>query len=125
MKSALPTVAVVLGVLLLVVSLVWGLIFPASAGWTEEKSVRLGELKTRAHVLVGQVAAAQAKPSMHGGSNAAELEAEFQQVKTELTQLSDELDGRIESPKTTAAILRYAGIAFIVAGGLVVYAGRG
>ncbi|QDT71253.1 hypothetical protein [Lacipirellula limnantheis] len=125
MKSALPTVAVVLGVLLLVVSLVWGLIFPASAGWTEEKSVRLGELKTRAHVLVGQVAAAQAKPSMHGGSNAAELEAEFQQVKTELTQLSDELDGRIESPKTTAAILRYAGIAFVVAGGLVVYAGRG
>jgi uncharacterized protein with NRDE domain len=73
---------------------------------------------------VAQVAAAKEKPSMHGGSNAAELEAEFEKVKAELKQLADELDGKIESPKTTATILRYAGIAFVVAGGLVVYASK-
>jgi hypothetical protein len=125
MKSALSTTAVVLGVLLLLASFAWGLLFPASAGWTEEKSLRLGELKGRAHVLVGEISAAKEKPSMHGGANVAELEAEFEQVKTELTLLADELEGRIQAPKSAASVLRYAGIAFVVAGGLVVYASRG
>ena len=125
MKSALPTAAVVIGMVLLLASLTWGLLFPASAGWTEEKSLRMADLKGRAHILVAEVAAAKEKPNMHGGSNAAELEAEFAEVKAELGQLAEELEGRIESPKTTATILRYAGIAFVVAGGLVVYAGRG
>ena len=125
MKSALPTAVVSLGLALLLASFLWGVFFPASSGWTEEKSVRLGELKTRAHVLVGEVAAAKAKPNMHGGANAAELQAEFDQVKADLKTLSDELEGRIAAPKTAATILRYAGIAFVVAGGLVVYAGRG
>ena len=84
MKSALPTVAVVVGLVLLLTSFAWGALFPASASWTEEKSLRMSELKGRAHVLVTQVAAAKEKPTMHGGSNAAELEAEFEQVKAEL-----------------------------------------
>ncbi|WP_428307655.1 hypothetical protein [Lacipirellula sp.] len=124
MKSTLSTIAVVVGMVLLLTSFAWGTIFPASAGWTEEKSLRMSELKGRAHTLVTQVAAAKEKPSMHGGSNAAELEAEFEKVKAELKELADELDGRIESPKTTSTILRYAGIAFVVAGGLVVYASK-
>lgn len=124
MKSALPTVAVVVGLVLLLTSFAWGALFPASASWTEEKSLRMSELKGRAHVLVTQVAAAKEKPTMHGGSNAAELEAEFEQVKAELKQLAEELEGRIESPQTTATILRWAGMALVVAGGLVVYAGK-
>jgi hypothetical protein len=124
MKSALPTVAVVVGVTLVLASLAWGLLFPASSGWTEEKSLRMNQLQARAHILVGEVAAAKEKPSMHGGANAAELEAEFEKVRAELKLLADELEGRIENPKTTATTLRYAGIAFVVAGGLVVYSGR-
>jgi hypothetical protein len=124
MKSALSTTAVVLGVLLLLASFVWGLLFPATGGWTEEKSLRMSELKGRAHILVGQIAAAKERPSMHGGANAEELEAEFEQVKAELKLLADELEGRIQAPKTAASVLRYAGIAFVVAGGLVVFATR-
>lgn len=125
MKAMLSTGAVVLGVLLLVVSMVWGMMFPASSGWTNEKSAQLRELRTRAHILGGQVAAATDKPSMHGGSNAAEKKVEFEQVKAELELLDAELQGKIDSPKTAASILRWAGIAFVVAGGLVVFAGRG
>jgi hypothetical protein len=125
MKAALPTIAMVVGVTLVLASLAWGLLFPASSSWTEEKSLRMNELQARAHVLVGEVAAAKEKPSMHSGANAAELKAEFEKIRAELKLLADELEGRIEGPKTTASILRYAGIAFVVAGGLVVYAGRG
>jgi uncharacterized protein YjeT (DUF2065 family) len=125
MKSTLSTAAVAVGLVLLLLSFAWGSLFSASSGWTEEKSLRMGELKGRAHILVAQVAAAKEKPNMHGGSNAAELEVEFEKVRAELNELADELEGRIEAPQTTAKIIRYAGIAFVVAGGLVVYASKG
>lgn len=125
MKAMLSTGAVVIGVLLLATSLVWGLVFPASAGWTEEKSLRLRDLKARAHVLSSQATAASDKPNMHGGENAAEKKAEYDQVRTELEALNAELQGKVEAPETAASILRYAGIAFVVAGALAVYAGRG
>jgi hypothetical protein len=125
MKALFSTGAVVLGVVLVLASLVWGLVFPASSGWTDEKSAQLRELRNRAHILGGQVAAADSKPSMHKGANPAELKAEYEQVKAELQQLGEELDGKIDAPKTAATILRYAGIAFVVAGGLVVYTSKG
>lgn len=125
MKAMLSTGAVVLGMVLLVMSLAWGLLFPASAGWTEEKSVKLKELRNRAHILSGEVASASAKPNMHGGPSAADKKAELDQVKAELDSLDAELQGKIDAPATASSILRYAGIAFVVAGGLAVYAGRG
>ena len=125
MKAMLSTGAVVLGMVLLVMSLAWGLLFPASAGWTNEKSLRRTELSNRAHVLLGEVAAANAKPSMHGGPSAAEKQAELDKVNAEYQMLDAERHSRIEAPAKAASLLRYAGIAFIVAGALVVYASRG
>src|SRR5688572_6652473 len=107
MKSFLSTAAVILGVVLLLASLIWGILFPPSAGWTEEKSLRLQELSQRAHILGGQRGAATEKPSMHGGKSAAELDAEFKQVTAELETLGAEAEGRIEAPKTAASILRW------------------
>ena len=124
MKSFLSTAAVVVGVALLLISFIWGILFPPSAGWTEEKSLRLQELSRQAHILGGQRGAANEKPSMHGGKSAAELDEEFKKVTTELEKLGAEAEGRIEAPKTAASILRWAGIAFVVAGGLVVFATR-
>jgi hypothetical protein len=124
MKSILSTAAVVVGVVLLLTSVIWGIMFPPSSGWTEEKSLRLQELSQRAHILGGQRGAANEKPSMHGGKSAAELNEEFKQVTAELEKLGAEAEGRIEAPKTAASILRWAGIAFVVAGGLVVFATR-
>lgn len=125
MKAILSTGAVVIGVLLLGISLVWGLVFPASAGWTEEKSLRLRDLKAQAHVLSSQTMAASDKPSMHGGGNAAEKQAEYEQVRTELEALDAELQGKVQAPETAASILRYAGIAFVIAGALAVYTSKG
>lgn len=124
MKTFLPTAAVVLGAVLLVASLVWGVLFPASSGWTEAKSLRMGEMSARAHVLGGELEAARSKPNMHGGKSAAELDTEYKQVTAELAQLAAEAEGKIEAPKTAATFMRWAGVAFVVAGGLVVFAGR-
>jgi len=125
MKSVLPTIAVALGLVLVVVSLLWGVLFPAGSGWTEEKSLRMRELSERAHVLGGQLQAAKAKPDMKKGLNPAEMEAEYKQVTTELAQLGEEAEGKIQAPKTAASILRWAGVAFVLAGGMVIYAGKG
>jgi hypothetical protein len=124
MRSFLPTAAVGLGVVLLLTSLVWGLVFPASRGWTEEKSLRMRQLSEKAHVLGGQLQAAMARPNMHGGRSAAELDEEYKQVVAELKQLGDEAEGKIEAPKTAAKILRWSGIAFVAGGALIVFATR-
>lgn len=125
MKAMLSTGAVVLGILLVAMSLLWGVLFPASAGWTEEKSLKRTELRNRAHILSGEVAAANAKPNMHGGPSAAEKQAELTQVKAEYDLLDAELQGKIDAPEAAASILRYAGIAFVVAGALAVYTSKG
>jgi hypothetical protein len=124
MKSFLPTAAVGLGIFLLLVSFVWGFLFPASRGWTEEKSIHMRELSGKAHVLGGQLQAAKTTPNMYGGRSAADLEQEFQQVTAELKELGNEAEGKINAPKTAAQILRWSGAAFIVAGALVVFAKR-
>ncbi len=106
-------------------SLLWGVFFPVGGGWTEEKSVQLRAARSRAHVLGGEIAAAKSKPSMHGGADLGKLESEYQEVTAQLKQLAEEAEGKIEAPKTASTILLWAGIVFVVAGGLVVFSGRG
>jgi len=62
---------------------------------------------------------------MHGGPSAAEKQAELDKVNAEYQMLDAERQNRIEAPAKAASLIRYAGIAFIVAGALVVYASRG
>jgi hypothetical protein len=124
MKSFLPAATVMIGLLLLIVSLAWGLVAPAGAGWTQEKSQRLQELRRQAHILGSQAAGANEKPTMHGGKNAAEIQAEYEQVKAELETLGDEAEGKIKGPQTTAAYLRWIGIACTLVGVVAFYAVR-
>jgi hypothetical protein len=125
MKSTLPAVAVVLGIVLLLGSALWALIFPPSRSWTEEKATRLTELGNRATALQLQLDQAKARPSMHSGLNPAELKAEQEQVEADYKALYQEFASASNSPKTAASFLRWAGIAFIAAGALVVMATRG
>ena len=124
MKSGLSTAAVVVGILLLAGSFLWGILFPASRGWTEDKAKRLGELTAEAHSLMFKVQAAKEKPSMHAGEGAAEVEARYRKVQEELKTLSAEFKGKQDSPKTAATYLRWSGIAFVVAGAIIVFANR-
>lgn len=120
----LSVVAVGLGILFLIVSLVWGLLFPASRSWTVEKNTRMSELSEKGHVLGGQIDAAKRRPNMHGGRNAADLEVEYKQVTEELAQLREEFESKRDSPKTMATYLRWSGVAFVVAGAIIVFANR-
>jgi len=124
MKSALPIAAVVLGCVLLAMSLLWGLLFPASASWTPEKSEQLTALGNRATEIQLQLDKAQTRPSMHSGLNPAELKSELEKVSAEYKVLYDEFSGITKAPKSSSRFLKWAGIAFVVAGGLVVYTTR-
>ena len=122
---ALSVAAVCLGVVFLLVSLIWGLLFPASRSWTTEKNNRMSELSVKGHLLGGELDAAQRRPNMHGGRSAAEIEAEYKQVSAELTQLREEFENKRDSPKTMASYLRWSGVAFVIAGAIIVFAHRG
>ena len=83
------------------------------------------DLGNRAAEINWQLTGAQAKPSMHAGVNAAELKAEYDQVSADYKVLYDEFSGLTQTPKTASSILRWSGIAFVVAGAIVVFASRG
>ncbi len=125
MKSALPLVAVVVGLLLLIGSGLWGFLFPASLSWTEEKSQRMSELGDKAFGLLGEVNAARNRRSLHTGRDPGETLAAYKQATAELEQLRAEFENTRDSPKTAAFFLRWSGIACIVVGAVVVWSNRG
>jgi hypothetical protein len=100
-------------------------LFPANRSWTEEKSARMAEIGGEVGKLKAALQQAQTRPSMHAGQNPAEMQAKFETLSAEYEALHDEFNGAVESPKTSANFLRWAGAAFVVAGGLVVFASRG
>jgi hypothetical protein len=125
MKNSISSAVLVIGVVLLLVSLLWGFLVPSGAGWTEEKAGRLAELTQQAHNLMFEVNAAKTQPASRNAKKpAAEVEAEYKKVKDELDVLTAEFQGKRDSPKTASTILRWAGIAFVVAGGIIVFANR-
>ncbi len=113
-----------LGIVLLAISFFWATVAPAGGGWTNEKSERMSELGSRAHVLGGQVEAGRTKPKMHGGRSQAEVEAEHKQVNEELTQLREEFEGKRDRPQTTASLLRWIGVGCVAIGAIAMMATR-
>jgi len=124
MKSALSTVAVVIGALLLAVSFLWGVLFPAKSSWTEDKGVRLADLTKQVHNLMFEDQQAKEKPSKEPGKTPAEVHQRYLSAKSELETLSAEFTGKRDAPKTAAFYLRLSGGAFVVAGGLILLAKR-
>jgi hypothetical protein len=125
MKTVVPTIIVVLGVVLLVASALWAIVFPPQRNWTTEKSARMTELGDQANLLKMQLAKAQTSPSMHSGKNPAEIQEEYDKIAVEYAELHQAFLSASNSPKTSASILRWSGIAFVAAGGLFVFANRG
>ncbi|MBX3426143.1 MAG: hypothetical protein KF688_10725 [Pirellulales bacterium] len=125
MKSALPLATVVAGVLLLVCSLLWNVLFPASRVWTKDKSAQLTQLGNQATELKLQLLKASQRPSMHSGQSAAELQEQYDKVSAEYTALYNQFHKASESPKTTVAYLKWTGIGVILLGGALTLAARG
>ena len=123
MKS-ISLVAVVVGLVLLLGSFTWALIFPSTGAWTAEQDARMGELGRKGHVLGGELDAVQRRPSMHSRS-AVDIEAEYNQVKEEMAQMRAEFESARDGPKTIATILRWVGIVCVAVGAFVSYTNRG
>jgi len=124
MKSLLPTTAVILGIVLLAASAAWAILFPASRAWTEEKSTRMTQLGNQATEIARQLQQAKTRPSMHSGENPAELQAKYDVIAAEYKALHEEFTSAQDGPKSAATFLKWSGIAFVVAGGLIVFATR-
>ncbi len=123
MKS-IPVIAIVLGILLLVGSVVWGQLFPPTRAWTDEKSHRLAELGSETNRLQFALVQAQQNPSVHAGENPAEVKLAYDKVRQEYDLLQQEFESARDTPKTVAAALRWVGIGLIVGGALFFYADR-
>jgi len=124
MKS-IPIAAIVLGILLLVVSVAWGLLFPPTRSWNDEKSQRLSELGSETNRLKFALVQSQHNPSVHAGQNPAEVKLEYDKVRQEYDLLHQEFLSAQDTPKTVAAVLRWAGIVLVVAGAVLFYANQG
>jgi hypothetical protein len=120
MKTALPTAAILLGIVFLVGSAVWAMVFPPSRVWTNEKSARMSELNDQADAIKLQLSKGKFKP----GESAAKLQESYDKVSEEYKALHQEYLGATQSPKTAKSFLWWSGIAFIVAGTVVVFAKR-
>lgn len=124
MTSKLSLGTLLLGIVLLVGSALWGVLFPASNSWTEEKALRMRELSGKAHLLSFKAAAAKANPSMHSGPGA-DAVVEYRAAQQELAGLRNEFENRRDAPTTASSFLRWSGIALVLLGGLAVMATRG
>ena len=124
MKTALPAIVVVVGFLMLGLSLVWSMLFPPSAVWTQEKAVQMTELGNQATAIKLEMGQRETRPSMHAGQNVAELKGKYDQIYAEYTALYEEFRSAKDSPQTSSSYLRWIGIACVAVGAVVVMATR-
>jgi hypothetical protein len=124
MKSALPLTAVVLGILMLLTSLLWGYLFPPSRTWTEEKSLRLSELGSETNGLKFALVESRQRVSMHAGKNPGEIKEAYDKARAEYDLLFDEFENAKEGPKVIASTLRWIGIGLALIGGVAHLAGQ-
>jgi hypothetical protein len=124
MKAVLPVIAVVLGVLLLAIGLVWGNLFPAAAAWSPEQNDRLSALGLELKGIGFKLAEAQANPNMHSGQNAGELKMKHDEIKKEYDALYAEFESARDLPASTGSTLKWIGIIVTAIGGLFVFANR-
>ncbi len=115
MKLAVP-ICFGLGALMLVLSFLWPIMFPAKEVLTEDKTARALELQTRGHNLVSQIAKAEANPNMQGGKSAGELKEELKELKGELDAIRNDFESAESTQSTMVSIFKYGGILVLAVG---------
>ncbi|TWU22568.1 hypothetical protein [Bythopirellula polymerisocia] len=120
MKAAISLGTFGLGVICVALSLIWGLIFPATNQWGPEKAAALSSLSDEVHKLMFQAVAAEENPRSYKGGDPAEVQAEYREKKAKLAEMQQELESIKDSPQTSASYLRWTGIALVVVGAVAV-----
>ncbi|QDU57558.1 hypothetical protein [Aeoliella mucimassa] len=113
MKTLLPPIAVIVGILLLVLSFLWGTLASGSSAWTEEKSQQLSDLGAETNMLQFQIEAAKQNPTSDPRQSPEYLQAQYEKKLEEYNQLNEEFESARDSPGTISAIMRYSSIALI------------
>jgi hypothetical protein len=115
MKAIAPPV-IGFGFCLLLASVLWPLLFPATRSWTDEKSRRLKELSSKAQMAMAKVEWAERKPNMTGGENPAVLKEQAAEMMAELSALQTEFTSAVDGPQTMSAILKWSGVGAMALG---------
>ncbi|TWT87261.1 hypothetical protein Mal64_27990 [Pseudobythopirellula maris] len=108
MKLPLVLSAIGLGFVLFVLSLCWTQIFTGASQWTPEKAELWAKTKDRLHNL-SFVVNSPKPPRRHADLDAAR--EEYDRVKAASTKLQAEFESAYNGPRTTATVLKWAGIA--------------
>ncbi len=124
MKQSLPVIALGIGIPLVLLSILWSSIFPASNSWTEEKSKRMTELALQTQQLMYKVVKAE-NNDLKSGENPAEINEKYRASKKELEQLQNDFETQRDKPSTIASYLRWAGIALVIVGAGANFVERG
>ena len=124
MKSNAPLIVVGLGVLLVLLSALWPILFPAERNWTQEKAERMTELSNTAHQLLYEAIRAKENPKP-GGPDRREAQQKYDDAKAELDALQAEFESNRDAPKNSAAGMRWTGIAMVLIGGCWVMIAKG
>lgn len=114
MKSAVVSGMIAFGVLLFLLSAVWSTIFPPTSRWTDEKSKRSTEVKSRLYNLAFVVNAP--RPNLQKGQDLGQLKAEYEQLTKENEQLKADFTSATETPKTVSKYLKWSGISIALVG---------
>src|SRR4051794_10338734 len=116
MKSALAFGMIGVGMLLLLLSGVWSSLQVGTSAWTNEKDRRLTEVSDKMHLLTAKIAAAESRPSMHGGPDLPKAKAELAGIVEENTTLVNEFKGIQSKPHTISKLMKWTGISLTLVG---------
>jgi hypothetical protein len=114
MKPVITLGAVALGFALLVVSSVWGKLFPPTQTWTLQKAERMSEVKVRINDVGAMLY--KATQRIHAGSDPGPIQAEYNELTKEFDKLKSEFESATQRPQTTSTVLKWTGISLAVLG---------
>lgn len=110
MKRTIPLVTAGIGVLALVLSALWPVLFPPERSWTEDKSQQMADLSSRAHLLHVKVKMARPERGSDKPGYSEKTQQEYEEVTSRLESLKEELETAKEKPQTVATILKWSGL---------------
>jgi hypothetical protein len=110
--AALGTI--VFGFLLVLVSVAWGRLFPATNSWTPDKAARISEIKAKLNELGFQINSPKNK--IHGGRDPAAMKQEYDKLNAEFDELKNAFESAADTPKTVSSVFKWLGIAVALVG---------
>lgn len=114
MKQLVPFGLVLLGLVLVVISLLWTTLFSGGPALGQEDYARLEELETKVVELYRQIETVKARTG--NDSAAEEASVGYRRAIEERDALRAKLESGLSQPSSTAATLRYVGIALLLVG---------